>query len=243
MSDNVKIFRTPSDLATYFAEELIDHIRKAGGKKKPFTIALSGGSTPKLLFEILAERYSESEDWRYVHFFWGDERCVPPDDPESNFGTASLIFLSKIKIPAENIHMIRGEENPQREAARYSEEIRKFTSQTNGLPALNIIILGMGDDGHTASIFPGNLHLLESEKICETASHPVSGQQRITMTGKVINNANSVCFMVTGDSKAKIIKQIFKKEPASLNFPATHIVPMHGRAFWLLDEKAGAYLI
>ena len=243
MSDSVKIFHTPSDLAGYFAEELIARIRKAARNQRPFTIALSGGSTPKFLFKILAEKYSVSVDWRYVHFFWGDERCVPPDDPESNFGAASLIFLSKIKIPAENIHMIHGEENPRREAARYSEEIRKFTSQTNGLPAFDIIILGMGDDGHTASIFPGNLHLLESEKICETALHPVSGQQRITITGKVINNSDSVYFMVTGDSKAKIIKQIFKKEPASLNFPATHIIPMQGRAFWLLDEKAGAYII
>lgn len=243
MKRQYKIFSTPSDLANYFAGELINHIRKTAGKNRPFTIALSGGSTPRLLFEILAEKYRESVDWSFVHFFWGDERCVPPDDPESNFRTASLIFLSKIKIPASCVHRIRGEENPQKEAVRYSSDISKFTRKINELPAFDIIILGMGDDGHTASIFPDNLSLLGSEKICEAASHPVSGQIRITITGKVINNADYVYFMVTGDSKALRIKQIFKKEPASLNFPAAHIAPLHGKAIWLLDQKAGSQIV
>jgi 6-phosphogluconolactonase len=235
-----QIYKTTRDLAEAFATELIKEIREASGKKVPFTIALSGGSTPAVLYSVLAEKYSNTVDWRYVHFFWGDERCVPPDDPESNFGAASSIFLRRIDISEGNIHRIRGEANPSDEAVRYSSEIIENTRTSGGLPVFDHIILGMGEDGHTASIFPSGSELLYSDKLCEVATHPLTGQKRITVTGKVINNSDAVTFFVTGHSKAEIVEQIIKKDS---DFPASFILPSHGRLVWLLDEKAGRLIV
>jgi 6-phosphogluconolactonase len=235
-----KIYKTPHDLAEAFALELINSIKTATEKKNSFTIALSGGSTPGILYSVLAKNYGQAVDWRFVHFFWGDERCVPPDDPESNFGMASSEFLSKIDIPVMNIHRVRGEEDPSAEAVRYSTEIVMFTQTIGGLPVFDQIILGMGEDGHTASIFPSNSELLCSDNVCEVAMHPVTGQKRVTITGKVINNSDEVTFLVTGHSKACVVEQIFKKGSV---FPASCINPSHGQLTWLLDEKAGRLIV
>ena len=235
-----KIYKTPHDLAEAFAGELIKEISKAAGKKNTFTIALSGGSTPRILYSVLAEKYGQSADWSFVHFFWGDERCVPPDDPESNFGMANSAFLRRIDIPVMNIHRIRGEEDPSAEADRYSTEIVNYTRNSRGLPVFDQIILGMGEDGHTVSIFPSNSELLCSDMVCEVAVHPLTGQKRITITGKVINNSAAVTFLVTGHSKAGVVEQIFNK---GLVFPASCINPSHGRLNWLLDEKAGLFIV
>jgi 6-phosphogluconolactonase len=242
LNRSVKIFPSSHKLAEVLASDLIRQINKARQIATPLTIVLSGGTTPKLLFRILAEKYAESVDWSYVHLFWGDERCVPPDDPESNFGMTREILLSKIEIPENNIHRIRGEENPEMEALRYSDDIVVFTPLRNRIPHFDIIILGMGNDGHTASIFPGSLNLMKSDKVCEVSVHPVTRQKRVTLTGKVINNAGRIVFMVTGTEKAHIIRDIFNKEAVSTNYPATYIVPTHGKVEWLLDEKAGEFI-
>ncbi len=237
-----KIFPSPGELVEAFARKLVVLVSNSFNEKHPFSIALSGGTTPKLLFKLLAEKYSESVDWRNVHFFWGDERCVPPDNPESNYGSASRIFLSKINIPEKNIHRIKGEDDPLGEAVRYGAEIMDYTDRQGNFPEFNIIILGVGNDGHTASIFPGNSNLLNSEVICEVSRHPVSGQKRITLTGKVINNADSIFFLVSGSGKARIINRIFRKEAGSPDFPAGKIIPVHGTAEWWLDKNAGALI-
>jgi len=226
-------------LAEEFAVELVDMVRKAEKNQLPFNIALSGGNTPRLLFSILAEKYNGSVNWNYVHFYWVDERCVPPGVSESNYGVAARLLFSRIDIPLENIHRIKGEEEPEKEVERYRREMQKHIRILNGFPAFDLIILGMGDDGHTASIFPGRLDLLKSTEICEIAFHPVTGQIRITLTGKVINNADSVVFMVTGKNKSALIRDIFENGAAAVNFPAFYIAPMHGKITWLLDEEAG----
>ena len=238
----VKIFPTPNDLAMNFAAEMVRMINESAKDKKLFTIALSGGSTPELLFRLLAEKFGETVPWHYVHFFWGDERCVPPADQESNFGMTSRTLLSKITIPEENIHRIKGETDPAYEAIRYGEEISRFTSIRNGIPCFNLVILGLGEDGHTASIFPGHLDLFDSEKNCEIASHPVTGQKRITITGMVINNADNVTFLVTGEKKAQVVEKLFKKNPVSLNYPATYVVPIFGLLSWFIDKEAAWYV-
>lgn len=209
---------------------------------KTFTVALSGGSTPELFFSILGDKYSKSIPWQYVHFFWGDERCVPPDDPESNYGMTFRKLFVKIEIPASNIHRIAGEMDPKKEASRYSEEISAFTKSRDGLPEFDLILLGMGDDGHTASIFPENMELLNSLKICAVSSHPVTKQKRITITGRVINNADYVTFLVTGKKKAAIVEKIINKDNYIHNFPAGNIVPVYGNLSWCLDEDAGSLL-
>lgn len=242
MDNKIKIFQTPYELAEAFAEELIGLINDAAKKKRPFTVALSGGSTPELLFTILGDHYSNSADWKFAHFFWGDERCVPPDNIESNFGMTNKTFFLKAAIPELNIHRIFGENAPEDEAIRYSEEISAFTRKRDGLPLFDMIILGLGEDGHTASIFPGHHGLLVSDKICEVAIHPLTSRKRITITGKVINNAGSVTFLVTGKRKAEIVEKILSNASSSYLFPASYIVPVEGELKWYLDVEAGSLL-
>jgi 6-phosphogluconolactonase len=229
-------------LAEAFAEEMVNRIIEAARKKTPLTLAVSGGNTPKLLFSVLAEKYYTSVDWNMVRLFWVDERCVAPDDPESNFGMTEKILLEKINISAGNVFRMRGEDDPEMEAQRYSGVLSSHTGNKNGFPVFDIIILGMGDDGHTASIFPGNNKLLSSDNICEVAVHPVSGQKRITITGKVINNSRSVFFLVTGNRKSEIVKEIFRSSAVSEMFPSAHIKSVNGTTTWLLDNEAAKFI-
>jgi 6-phosphogluconolactonase len=242
LDELVKIFRSPYELAEIFAEELTNRIKEAEKRQYPLIIALPGGSTPELLFSLLGDHFSRSANWKYVHFFWGDERCVPPDHQESNYGMTRRKLLEKIDIPLSNIHRIRGEMDSEKEASRYSKDISSNALERDGLPIFDMIILGLGEDGHTASIFPGNKELLNSNKICEVAVHPVSLQKRITLTGRVINNADSVVFLVTGKKKAEVVEKILSKRQSAQNFPAFHINPVYGQISWFLDEEAGGLL-
>jgi 6-phosphogluconolactonase len=241
MDTILKISPDQSQLASDLAEEIASSVNKAALAGRSFSIALSGGSTPKLLFSALARKSGSEVHWDIVHFFWGDERCVPPHDPESNFGMANRLFLEKVKIRNVNIHRIIGEDNPEKEAERYSLEILRFTRNKHGLPLFDMVILGLGDDGHTASIFPGQTDILTSGKICSVATHPVTGQKRITITGPVINNADTVIFVVSGAGKAEIVAEIIEK-PGVSDFPAAAIEPSHGVLKWYLDIDAASML-
>jgi len=238
----VKIYSTPLELAEKFAEEMVYMINESANKKEPFTIALSGGSTPELLFTLLSKKHSENVPWQYVHFFWGDERCVSPDNIESNYGAAFRKLLAMIEIPSFNIHRIIGEDDPYKEASRYSEEILLFTRNRDGLPLFDLVLLGLGEDGHTASIFPGNLELFESDRICDVTFHPDTQQKRITVTGRIINNADSVVFLVTGRKKNKIVEKILKNSQSASYIPAYFVVPVYGRLSWLIDQDAANLL-
>ena len=235
----LKIYASPLELAEKFAEDMTSMIAESIKNAVPFTIALSGGTTPELLFKVMGENFAESVPWKFVHFFWGDERCVPPDNDESNYGMAQRKFLSRIEIPSGNIHRIRGEDDPENEAARYSLDILSSVRNRDRLPLFDLVILGLGEDGHTASIFPGHSELFDSDKICEVALHPVTGQKRITLTGRVINNADNVTFLVTGKTKAEIVEKMFKKDSSVINFPASFIVPVYGKLNWYIDRDAG----
>jgi len=238
----VRIFQSPEVLAEVFAAEMADMIRKSANKMTSFSIALSGGTTPEILFKILGEKYAASVPWNNVHFFWVDERCVPPENSESNYGMTLRTFLSRIEIPRINIHRIKGEDEPENEALRYTEEISGFTRIRDELPLFDLILLGLGEDGHTASIFPGHLEFLNSGKICIVAKHPVTEQKRLSLTGKVINNADKVVFLVTGKKKETVVENLFKKNPYSLNYPAAYIVPVYGLLSWFLDKEAAGRL-
>ena len=177
-----------------------------------------------------------------MHFFWGDERCVPPDHSESNYKMTSDHLLTKIEIPDKNIHRVKGEIEPQSEADRYAAEIKNLVAVEGDLPKFDLVMLGMGEDGHTASIFPHQMHLLQSENICEVATHPESGQKRITLTGKVINNAAQVVFLVTGKSKAEKMFEILEQQGRWKDYPATYIQPHNGSLTWFLDRTAAGKL-
>ncbi|MBN2665260.1 MAG: 6-phosphogluconolactonase [Bacteroidales bacterium] len=238
MNIDIKIFRSAEESASSLADELAGLINKSG-KDRHLAIALSGGSTPKLLFQALAERHQDSVDWRKVNLFWVDERCVPPDDSESNYGMTRDALLEKIALPPGNVHRIRGEEDPDSEAVRYSEVIERSVDRKNDLPFFDVVLLGLGDDGHTASIFPGNAYLFEASETCLVAVNPYSGQKRITITGRIINNAAMVIFLVSGKKKAEIVNKIMCGGEKT-EYPAEYVKPVDGRTIWYLDEDAAS---
>jgi 6-phosphogluconolactonase len=229
-----RIAATPENVAKEFADFLADRVTG----RHAFHIALSGGSTPMILFDLLANEYADRLPWGQLHFYWGDERCVPPSHDDSNFKMTEARLLSKVPIPKENIHRILGESDPEKEAARYAAEILKNVPINNLYPRFDMIILGMGPDGHTASIFPHQMELLDKVRICEVATHPESGQKRITLTGPVINNAECIAFLVTGGNKKAKVKEILDKTGNWKLYPAAHIQPTDGQLIWFLDAAA-----
>ncbi len=229
-----KIYPSKTDVAHGFSEYLRDFIRE----RDRVNISLSGGSTPKVVFEILAKQFKDQIPWERVHFFWGDERCVSPDDEQSNYRMTRKYLLDPLGIPSQNIHRIRGEEEPEAEAIAYEEVLKLNLPQERGLPRFDMVILGMGDDGHTASIFPHQIELWHSPRICEVAVHPQSGQQRISLTGGIINNAEEVVFLVTGSSKAEKFREIVNTEEGYKSYPAALVRPDSGKLNWFLDREA-----
>lgn len=228
-----------SDTKKGVAEKFITFLIDLSKTKDTITIALSGGSTPKIVFDELAEKYQDL-NWSKFHFYWGDERCVPPTDGDSNYKMTVDHLLSKINIPLENIHRIKGENAPKEEAARYSNVLETQLAMENGVPQFDLVILGMGDDGHTASIFPHEIELWNATHWCEVATHPDSGQKRVSITGAIINNAKTVAFLVTGDSKKEKVKTIFNHEDGYLQYPASLVAPTSKDLHWFLDASAAA---
>ncbi|MDX1364463.1 MAG: 6-phosphogluconolactonase [Arenibacter latericius] len=233
----MKTYVDPSkaEVAKRFSEYLEEQIKN----NTVMHIALSGGSTPKGVFDYMSEN-SKGIDWSKVHLYWGDERCVAPTDAESNYKMTVDHLLSKIDIPEENIHRVLGEANPQDEAVRYSEVLDAQLPKVNNIPQFDLVILGMGDDGHTASIFPHEIELWDSKENCEVAIHPDSGQRRITITGKIINNAKTVAFLVTGEGKAEKVKTFIGKESGYEKYPASLVAPTSKDLIWFMDKDAAA---
>jgi 6-phosphogluconolactonase len=236
----IKIFLTPEQVAEEFARALHQWIHY--NPQPVYHIALSGGKTPKLLFRHLTRAYKNQFPWQSIHFWWGDERCVPLQNPESNYTMTQENLLQYIAIPKENIHRMKGEEAPEAEALRYSSEIASHVKIQAGWPVFDLILLGMGQDGHTASIFAHEMHLLHSKEYCAITSHPQSGQQRITLTGRVLNMARQICFLVTGREKAQCIYQVVGDWTEREKLPVDFIQPVHGKMEWYLDEAAAHFL-
>jgi len=241
MKHDVKIYTSPERMAESLSEDFYRYINNELLTRNKLNIALSGGNTPALFFKSLSEfdqQKANKMDWRKIHFFWGDERCVAPDHEESNFGSANKLLFSRIDIPETNIHRIEGENNPEEEVIRYSEILKKMVELKGGIPIFDWIFLGIGEDGHTASIFPDQLNLLTSEKICEIAVHPKSGQKRITLTGSVLNMAKRITFMATGEKKQDILDQIINRGRSAKQYPAAQIQALNGKLDWYLDAAA-----
>lgn len=240
MKRELHIFPNPEELAEQVSALLMNWIKESSNSK--FHMAISGGSTPNLLFSVLATNYADSPLWQKTHFWWVDERMVAPSDPESNFGVANQMLLSKITIPETNIHQILGEQVPYQEAENYSRQISEQVMIKDGWPRFDLIFLGIGDDGHTASIFPNQMELLQSDHICEVATHPVTNQQRVTLTGRAINNADKICVLVTGTNKAERMSEIWSESEKRKILPAGWIQPTEGQAIWFADKKATSYI-
>lgn len=238
MEPLIKIFDTVEELSDYFAAQLALRVRSLPGEK-PFSWVISGGTTPALIFRRIASKFRDIIDWNRVNIFWGDERCVGPEDNDSNFKMARESLLDHIPIPPGNIFRITGEADPAAEAGRYAEIFGAHTDHHDGFPQADLVMLGLGEDGHTASIFPENIHLFDSDKLFEAAVHPVSKQQRISATGKVINHAKAVFILVTGDSKASVTARVINRSDGWEKLPAAHVCPENGELIWLLDQQAG----
>lgn len=235
-STEVKIFSDQKQVVKSLAKGIFK-LTKSSVQKR-FNILLSGGNTPTALFKRITKKYADTIEWERIHLWWGDERCVSPKNENSNYKQAYDFLISQISIPQENIHRIKGENDPEEEAIRYAGEIEENLNLRGENPVFDLVLLGLGDDGHTASIFPDELELFEDERICAVATHPLSGQKRITITGRVLNNANRIFFLVTGANKSQRISEIMNDDEAAKLLPAYYISPSYGELIWFIDEAA-----
>jgi 6-phosphogluconolactonase len=240
---NYNIFNNDEDLTNYFANLFKERTAKILKNKENIFIALSGGSTPNIYLKKLADHTISHEiEWSRIHFFWVDERMVASTDLESNYHTIKEILFNNILIPEENIHKIDGETVPELEVKRYGTEVINNVSKIrSNLPEFDWILLGMGMDGHTASIFPNVELKYEFQNVAAVSKNPDTGQMRLTLTEAVINNADFVSFIITGKDKAETVREIFKGDKSK--FPAGRVSPSNGELEFLLDKEAASLLV
>ena len=240
-------FRDHEILMGAAAEKVVRLGTEAIEENGMFTLALSGGSTPRPLYTMLATgKFAGSIDWSRVHLFWGDERCVPPDDSRSNYRMVRESLLDGVSIPAANVHRIHGDEDPKVAAAGYEKELRTFLGSTgvDGPPCVgfDLVLLGMGEDGHTASLFPGLPAVTEHVRWVMAQSVEVVSMWRITLTPVVINAAKHVIFLVSGAEKADRLRDVLEGPVHPEMLPAQIIKPVHGQLLWLVDDAAAGCL-
>ncbi len=198
-------------------------------------IALSGGSSPSVLFSLWSGEYKEMILWERVRFFWVDERMVPPENKESNFGNAKRELLERVPLPAGSVHRIMGENDTAEEAVRYSKLVSSLLPVKEGFPVFDLVLLGIGEDGHTSSIFPGQEYLLDFPQPFAPSVNPYSGQPRVAMTGKTILLASKVAFYLNGSDKQTILDKVMQKEAQNL-FPAAWILDKIGAGAVFYDQ-------
>ena len=230
-------------LAVRAAEEIAHVAGDAICTHGEFTFCLTGGETPAPIYELLATRFHHSIDWSEVQFFWGDERCVPPDDSASNFGLAHRTMLSKLDLRPEQVHRMRGEDPPDQAAAAYERDLQNFFKITAGeLPSFNLVMLGLGDNAHIASLFPHTPSIHVKDRLAIAVEVDAPQRHRISLTAPVINQAAYVLFVVSGASKAEAVKHVLDDPPDPDSFPAQLVMPDRGHVLWLVDKDAARLL-
>ena len=238
----IESFPTPERLADAVARHIVARAADAISATGRFTLALSGGSTPRAAYSRLAtgDWRLASGDWRLVHILWSDERCVPPDDPRSNYRMAKEALLDRVPIPAQQIHRIRGEDDPEKAAAEYERVLRALLGNEGACP--DLVLLGMGEDGHTASLFPGPAAVRETARWVVAVPSPDATMWRITLTPALLNAARNVTFVVSGPNKAARLQQVLEGPFTPDVLPAQAIRPLQGRLTWMVDEAAAGRL-
>lgn len=231
----------PEAVSLRAASIVIDQSKIAVASKGRFTVAVSGGTTPLRLFELLGTAVRKDVPWERIHIFWVDERCVPPDHEDSNYKGAYESLLSRADIPAANIHRIKGEMPPEEAAGEYEEELLRYFGSI-GFPVFDLVILGLGEDGHTASLFSDEPSLAERERFAIAVYVKKMQSWRITLTLPVLNNAAHILFLVVGWKKANILKEILGNDVKNPKYPASLIHPVCGKVTWLLDSGASSQL-
>ncbi len=242
----IQVLADSEELARTAAEKFVRLAREAIHARDFFTVGLSGGSTPRGLYSILAEdaSFRSRLPWEKIHFFWGDERHVPPEHPDSNYRMAKDTMLSKAPVPPGNVHRIRSE-NPDadRAAGEYEETLRTFFRLRIGeMPRFDLVLLGMGPDGHTASLFPGSRGLGEQKRMIVANWVEKLRDYRITMTLPLLNHAACVIFLVSGEEKAETLRAVLEGAPRRELLPAQLVRPVSGRCLWLVDQAAARLL-
>jgi 6-phosphogluconolactonase len=232
-----------NDISAKAATTFLEIANSSILKKGVFRVALSGGSTPRQLYSLLStDKFRLRCDWSNIHFFWGDERCVPPDDMRSNYRTVFDILLRKLALPDENIHRIKGERG-EVAAVEYEKEIKRvFKIKGRSFPEFDLILLGMGEDGHTASIFPYTHAVRGDNKIVTALSPDKLKVPRITLTPPVINNARNIIFLVSGSKKASVLKEVIEGDFEPERFPAQTTRLSKGKVRWFVDTGAAERL-
>lgn len=230
-------------LAVRAAEEIVHLSGEAICSRGEFALCLTGGNTPAPVYELIANRFKLSVDWNAVQLFWGDERCVAPNDPASNYAMAARTMLDTLKLPATQIHRMRGEDEPEAAALAYENELREcFGLEAGEFPRFDLVLLGVGDNVHIASLFPGSPSLHEGERLAVAVTVDAPQRRRITLTPPVLNNAARVMFIVSGADKAAAVKAALEGPRDPARFPAQIIDPDNGEVMWLLDKAAASRL-
>lgn len=235
--EGLRVYKDADELSRAAARLLLDLSSCKIAEKGSFTAVLSGGRTPEKLYGLLASpEFKDSIEWAKVHLFWGDERCVPPDDPESNYAMALRVLLTGVPVPRENIHRIKGELAPPTAAALYEEEIKKYFKDS--APVFDLVLLGLGEDGHTLSLFPGTGALGERKRWVAENYVEKLGIWRVTMTLPLVNRASNLAFIISGAAKGEALREVVYE---GLH-PAGMIRPVNGRLLWLADTEAARLL-
>jgi 6-phosphogluconolactonase len=238
----VKTFKDISELSQYATRSFIEIANKSIKERGRFLVSLSGGSTPMRLYELLGDQFQNEVDWSRVHFFWGDERCVPVDDSGNSYGQTKKVLFDKIDIPDKNIHRILSELEPESASREYARTLTVFAEPPLAWPRFDLALLGMGDDGHTASLFPNSPVEVDSPTLAVTANYQDRPANRVTLTPKVLNSSRNVMFFVTGKSKAITLSRVLSDNYTPVQLPAQRIAPKDGNLIWLIDEEAGSLL-
>jgi 6-phosphogluconolactonase len=243
-SPEIRVLTTPQELFAAAAEEVIRAANEAVTQHGRFTIALSGGSTPKALFNLLATNAKTALPWDKMFFFWGDERHVGPTDPDSNYRMADEAMLSKVPVPAGNIFRFPAENPDAAEvASAYEKTLQTFFQlPPGGMPSFDLILLGMGPDGHTASLFPGTAGLQEKSRLVIANWVEKLKTHRLSFTLPVLNAARCVAFLVSGTDKASMVKTVLEENVPGEQYPAKLVHPSHGKLIWFLDRGAASAL-
>ncbi|MEM7115695.1 MAG: 6-phosphogluconolactonase [Chloroflexota bacterium] len=245
MLPTIRTFSNKNELSQAAAALFAACAERAVAENGRFLIALSGGGTPQGLFDLLGQPpLASTLPWAQTHVFWGDERLVPPDATGSNYRQAWNAFLQHVPIPAANIHRAKGELSPEAAAADYEAQLADVAQNGRSYPIFDLCIMGMGGDGHTASLFPGPIPAVENEKpvMAVTAVYQDRPANRVTLTPVVFNAARHVVFLATGESKAEALTAVIHGQPNPEKWPAQRIRPSHGDVTWLVDEAAASFI-
>ncbi|MFN8413884.1 MAG: 6-phosphogluconolactonase [Anaerolineales bacterium] len=234
---SVKTFQNLDELSEAARQAFVQIAQEAIEKRGRFLVALSGGNTPMKLFEKLAQ---ENLNWLHVYFFWGDERCVPVDDAGNSYGQAKKVWFDKITAP--NIFRVESELEPAQAAKAYANTLKQFSETPLDWPRFDLVLLGMGDDGHTASLFPGSPVEVDSATLAVVANYQGRPANRVTLTQNVINDARNIFFLAAGASKAETLKKVLSDVYTPAELPSQRINPKDGKIVWFVDEAAAGLL-